>query len=88
MEPTDKKLLDHVRDAIRLKHCSIRTEEGYTNWIKCYIYFHTIRHPAEMDGPQVLGHPWGETRMMARLFHGFSSRLTEWLRLLVSRTEQ
>jgi len=43
MEPTDKKLLDQVRDAIRLKHHSIRTEEAYTNWIKRYIYFHDIR---------------------------------------------
>ena len=87
MEPTDKKLLDHVRDAIRLKPCSIRAQEGYTNWTKRYIYFHIIRHPAETDGPQVLGHPWGVNRMMARLFYGFSLRLTEWLRLLVSRTE-
>jgi hypothetical protein len=31
MEPTDKKLLGQVRDAIRLNHYSIRTEEAYTN---------------------------------------------------------
>ena len=34
MEPTPKKLFDQVRDAIRLKHYSIRTEQAYVNWIK------------------------------------------------------
>jgi hypothetical protein len=34
MEPTDRKLLDRVRDALRLKHYSIRTEEAYVNWIR------------------------------------------------------
>jgi len=53
MEPTDKKLLDRVGDAIRLKHYSIRTEEAYANWIKRYIYFHNVRHPAEMGAPEV-----------------------------------
>ena len=42
MEPTDRKLLDRVRDALRLKHYSIRTEEAYVNWIKRYIYFHKL----------------------------------------------
>ena len=53
MEPTPKKLLDQVRDAIRLKHYSIRTEQAYVNWIKRYIYFHNVRHPAEMGAPAV-----------------------------------
>ena len=61
MEPTPKKLLDQactelverVRDAIRLKHYSIRTEQAYVNWIKRYIYFHNVRHPAEMGAPEV-----------------------------------
>jgi hypothetical protein len=29
------------------KHYSIRTEEAYTDWIKRYMYFHDVRHPAE-----------------------------------------
>ena len=61
MEPTPKKLLDQactelcrsVRDAIRLKHYSIRTEQAYVNWIKRYIYFHNVRHPAEMGAAEV-----------------------------------
>ena len=61
IEPAPKKLLDQactelcrsVRDAIRLKHYSIRTEQAYVNWIKRYIYFHNVRHPAEMGAPEV-----------------------------------
>ena len=53
MEATPKKLLDQVRDAIRLKHYSIRTEQAYVNWIKRYIYFHNVRHPAEMGAPEI-----------------------------------
>ena len=33
MEQKPRRLLDQVRDAIRLKHYSIRTEETYVNWI-------------------------------------------------------
>jgi hypothetical protein len=53
MEPKPKKLLDQVRDAIRLKHYSIRTEQAYVAWIKRYIFFHGKRHPAEMGAPEV-----------------------------------
>ena len=43
-----KKLLDQVRDVIRLKHYSIRTEKSYVNWIRRYILCHNKRHPKEM----------------------------------------
>ena len=42
-----------VRDAIRLKHYSIRTEQAYIGWIKRYIFFHDVRHPAEMGAAEV-----------------------------------
>ena len=42
------KLLDQVRDAIRLRHSSIRTEQTYTDWIKRFILFHNKRHPEKM----------------------------------------
>jgi integron integrase len=42
------RLLDQVRDVIRLKHYSIRTEETYIGWIKRYIFFHDKRHPKDM----------------------------------------
>jgi hypothetical protein len=42
------KLLDEVRDRIRARHYSIRTEETYLRWIKDFIIFHGKRHPKEM----------------------------------------
>jgi integron integrase len=53
MEQRPKKLLAQVRDAIRLKHYSIRTEESYVTWIKRFILFHHKRHPNEMAGAEI-----------------------------------
>ncbi len=52
-EAKPKKLLDQVRDALRLKHYSIRTENSYVNWIRRYILFHNKRHPAEMGAAEI-----------------------------------
>jgi len=53
MESRPKKLLDQVRDAIRLKHYSYRTEQTYVGWIRRYILFHNKRHPKDMGAPEV-----------------------------------
>ncbi len=47
------KLLDQVRDAIRARHMSPRTEEAYAHWIKRYILYHHKRHPAEMGPAEI-----------------------------------
>lgn len=47
------RLLDQVRDQIRLKHYSIRTERVYCEWVKRYIRFHKYRHPLEMGAAGV-----------------------------------
>ncbi len=47
------KLLGRVRDVIRRKHYSIRTEEAYLQWIKRFILFHDKRHPQEMGAPEI-----------------------------------
>jgi integron integrase len=47
------KLLDEVRDVIRRKHYSIRTEQAYVDWIKRFIIYHDKRHPAEMAEEEV-----------------------------------
>ena len=47
------RLLDQVRDAIRLRHYSYRTEQQYLSWIRRYILFHGKRHPAELSGIHV-----------------------------------
>lgn len=44
----DRKLLDQVRDKIRLLHYSYKTEQAYVEWIKRFIFFHNKRHPSEM----------------------------------------
>ncbi len=44
------RFLDEVRDAIRARHYSYRTEEAYTGWIRRFILFHGKRHPADMGG--------------------------------------
>jgi len=48
-----KKLLDTVRDKIRFKHYSIKTEQSYVGWIKRYIFFHNKRHPIEMGKMEI-----------------------------------
>lgn len=52
-EPRPRKLLDQVRDAIRLRHYSYRTEETYVQWIRRYILFHNKRHPKDMGIPEI-----------------------------------
>ncbi|MDH4216736.1 MAG: integron integrase, partial [Gallionella sp.] len=47
------RLLDQVRDKLRVKHYSIRTEQTYTDWIKRYIYFHDKRHPKDLGAHDI-----------------------------------
>jgi integron integrase len=54
-----KKLLDQMRDALRLKHYSYRTEETYLDWAKRFILFHNKRHPNDL----------GESEIRAFLVH-------------------
>ena len=48
-----KKLLDQVRDTLRIKHYSYRTEQSYVQWVKRFILFHGKRHPGEMGITEV-----------------------------------
>lgn len=43
-----KRLVDQVRDVMRLKHYSLRTERAYWEWIVRFIRYHQMRHPLEM----------------------------------------
>ena len=47
------RLLDRVRETVRARHYSRRTEKAYVHWIRRYIFFHDKRHPAEMGAPEV-----------------------------------
>src|SRR5262245_31986550 len=51
--PGKKRLLDEVRDALRVRHMSPRTERTYVHWIRRYILFHDKRHPSEMAEPEI-----------------------------------
>ena len=45
--------MDQVRDVLRLKHYSLRTERSYCDWIERFIRFHHLRHPKEMGEVEV-----------------------------------
>jgi len=47
------RFLEKVRDAIRVRHYSVRTEKSYTNWIVRFIRFHDCRHPKDMGAAEV-----------------------------------
>jgi hypothetical protein len=47
------RLLDRVREAIRTRHYSRRTEKAYVAWIRRYIFFHGKRHPADMGAAAI-----------------------------------
>ncbi len=47
------RLMDQVKTAIRVRHYSRKTEKAYCYWIRFFIRFHHLRHPAEMSEPEV-----------------------------------
>jgi integron integrase len=51
--PPKPRLLDRVREAIRTRHYSRRTETAYVAWIRRYIFFHGRRHPADMGAAEI-----------------------------------
>ncbi len=61
MQNADAKspFLNRVREVIRTRHYSIRTEQSYVHWVKRFILFHDKRHPNEL----------GETEVAAFLSH-------------------
>ena len=53
ISPTAPRLLDLLRQQIRYLHYSLRTEEAYVHWVRAYIRFHGLRHPAELSQADV-----------------------------------
>jgi integron integrase len=51
--PQAPRLLDQVRDALRTRHYSRRTEKAYVGWIRRYVIFNGKRHPREMGETEV-----------------------------------
>jgi integron integrase len=50
---TPPRLLDRVREAIRVRHLARNTERAYVHWVKRFILFHGRRHPGEMSEADV-----------------------------------
>lgn len=68
MDTPSPKLLDQVRETLRIKHYSYRTEQAYVDWIKRFIIFHNKRHPREMGAEEVqayIGYLANERRVAA-----------------------
>ena len=51
--PQKPRLLDQVREEIRKRHFSRRTEKSYVGWIRRFILFHGKRHPSEMGEAEI-----------------------------------
>jgi len=51
--PRVPKLLDRLREALRTRHYSRRTEQTYCHWVKRFILFNNVRHPQEMAEPEI-----------------------------------
>lgn len=47
------RLLDRVREACRVRHYSLRTEDAYVDWIRRFILFHDKRHPLDMGASEI-----------------------------------
>ena len=51
--PRPPRLLDRVREAVRARHYSRRTEKAYVAWVRRYVWFHGKRHPSEMGAAEI-----------------------------------
>lgn len=51
--PSQPRLLDRLRNAIRTRHYSRRTEKAYVLWVRRFLAFHGMRHPDSMGAPEV-----------------------------------
>ena len=47
------RLLPALREAIRVRHYSLRTEQAYVGWVRRFVHFHGLRHPRELGAPEV-----------------------------------
>jgi len=65
------KLLDQLSEALRSRHYSRRTEQTYCLWVKRFVFFHNVRHPAEMAESEINAFPTHSFR------HSFATHLLE-----------
>ena len=46
-------LIGQLQRALRARHYSRRTEQAYCRWVRRYVRFHGLRHPADMAEPEI-----------------------------------
>lgn len=51
--PREKSLISRLRENLRARHYSLKTEKAYISWIRQFVLFHNKRHPLEMDAPEI-----------------------------------
>jgi integron integrase len=54
-DPSSFRLLDQLREQIRYRHYSLRTEEAYVHWVRAFVRFHGLRHPRELGREAIEG---------------------------------
>ena len=47
------RLMEQVRNRIRAKHYSYRTEQAYLSWVRRFVLFHDKKHPGQLGGPEI-----------------------------------
>jgi integron integrase len=52
-QPRQPKLMERMTLALRARHYSLRTEQAYAQWVRRYVFFHKLRHPAEMGEAEI-----------------------------------
>ncbi len=65
---TQPGLIPRVREALRARHYSLKTEKAYVHWMLRFIRFHGKRHPREMGASEVtafLNHLANDERVSA-----------------------
>jgi integron integrase len=66
--PQQSRLIPRLREAMRARRYSLKTEKAYVHWVRRYIFFHKMRHPKDMGPVEVtafLNHLANERRVSA-----------------------
>jgi hypothetical protein len=66
--PQQSKLIPRMREAMRARRYSLKTEKAYVHWVRRYIFFHRMRHPKDMgpaEATAFLNHLANERRVSA-----------------------
>ncbi|MBK7547478.1 MAG: phage integrase N-terminal SAM-like domain-containing protein [Rhodoferax sp.] len=79
--PQSRRLLEQVREVLRYKHYSLKTEQAYLYWIRFYVRWHgrhgQMQHPRDMGGAEVtcfcIGTCWSHSvRVICYIFNSYS----------------